>query len=51
MRPFAFTGQRGDVLGSGAEFCEFYFVETGRNNDEAIALQSCFEIFRVGHID
>jgi hypothetical protein len=45
VRPSAFTGERGDVLGCGAEFCEFLLVETGRYDDEAIALESGFEIF------
>jgi hypothetical protein len=49
VRPFAFTGERGDVLRSGAEFREFFLIETRGHDDEAITLESGFEIFRLGH--
>jgi hypothetical protein len=42
VRPFAFAGERDDVLGCGAELREFVVIETGGYDDEAIALESGF---------
>jgi hypothetical protein len=45
MGPFAFSGQRGDVLGCDAELLEFAIIETRGHDDEAIALETSFKIF------